>query len=137
MITSTYFTRVVTSCAVLFVATSVLAADSELRNTKGKAMEASSTCPVMGHVNPAMARHTAAGAMANRDWWPNQLNLEILHQNSLKSNPMGAEFDYAEAFQKLDLKALKNDLKELMTTSQDCRVRLRAHIVSPSVAPSV
>ena len=76
-------------------------------------------CPVMGNVSPASARHTAAGANSNRDWWPNQLNLKILHQNSAKGNPMGKEFNYAEEFKKLDLGALKKDLKELMTTSQD------------------
>jgi catalase-peroxidase len=76
-------------------------------------------CPVMGNVSPASARHTAAGAKSNRDWWPNQLNLNILHQNSAKGDPMGKEFDYAEEFKKLDLGALKQDLKELMTTSQD------------------
>nr|WP_315852037.1 catalase/peroxidase HPI [Tautonia rosea] len=76
-------------------------------------------CPVMGNVNPPQARNTAAGSMSNGDWWPNQLNLAILHQNSQKSNPMGADFNYAEEFQKLDLEAVKNDLRELMTTSQD------------------
>ncbi|MCW0217516.1 MAG: catalase/peroxidase HPI [Prosthecobacter sp.] len=63
-------------------------------------------------------RHTAAGAMTNSDWWPEQLNLKILHQNSPKGNPMGAEFNYAKEFQKLDLEALRKDLKVLMTTSQ-------------------
>ncbi|HMP79355.1 MAG TPA: catalase-peroxidase, partial [Pirellulaceae bacterium] len=62
---------------------------------------------------------TAAGSMSNRDWWPNQLNLQILHQNSEKSNPMGSDFNYAEEFQKLDLEAVKKDLRELMTSSQD------------------
>ena len=76
-------------------------------------------CPVMAHSQPASARHTAAGAMSNRDWWPNQLNLRILHQNSLKGNPLGAQFRYDEQFEKLDLAALKRDLKTLMTTSQD------------------
>ncbi|MBO9473426.1 catalase/peroxidase HPI [Shimia sp. R10_1] len=55
----------------------------------------------------------------NRDWWPNQLNLRILHQNSAKSDPMGADFDYAEEFAKLDYKALKEDLYALMTDSQE------------------
>ncbi len=76
-------------------------------------------CPVMGNVAPAAARHTAAGSMSNGDWWPNQLNLKILHQNSPSVNPLGADFDYAAEFQKLDLAAVKQDLRELMTNSQD------------------
>jgi catalase-peroxidase len=67
----------------------------------------------------AASRHTAAGAMGNGDWWPNQLNLAILHQNSEKSNPMGKDFDYAAEFKKLDYEALKKDLEKLLTTSQD------------------
>ncbi len=66
-------------------------------------------CPVMH----------GAEARSNRDWWPNQLNLSILHQHSPASNPMGETFDYAEEFKKLDLKALKEDLYALMTDSQD------------------
>lgn len=84
-----------------------------------KTMDDISKCPVMGQVHSPSARHTAAGATSNSDWWPEQLNLKILHQNSRKSNPMGEGFDYAEEFQKLDLQAIKNDLAELMTTSQD------------------
>jgi catalase-peroxidase len=61
----------------------------------------------------------AGGGTSNRDWWPNQLNLKILHQNSHMSNPMGEEFNYAEEFKKLDLEALKKDLYALMTDSQD------------------
>ena len=57
--------------------------------------------------------------MTTRDWWPNQLNLQILRQNSAKSNPMGQDFNYAEEFKKLDLDALKKDIDKLMTTSQD------------------
>ena len=62
--------------------------------------------------------HTGAGHMTNEDWWPNQLNLEILHNNSSKSNPLGKDFNYAEEFQKLDLAALKKDIVDAMTTSQ-------------------
>lgn len=80
---------------------------------------AEAVCPVMGNVNQPAARHTAAGAMNNSDWWPNQLNLKILHQNSPKSNPLGEQFQYAEQFKKLDLAAVKKDLRELMTKSQD------------------
>ncbi len=60
-----------------------------------------------------------AGTRSNRDWWPNQLNLSILHQKTPASNPLGADFDYAEEFKKLDMKALKEDLYALMTDSQD------------------
>ncbi|MFT6864899.1 MAG: hypothetical protein ACJAVK_003470, partial [Akkermansiaceae bacterium] len=76
-------------------------------------------CPVMGPQAAPAARHTAASAYSNRDWWPNQLNLSILHQNSAKGNPVGLEFDYAEEFAKLDMAALKKDLTILMTDSQD------------------
>jgi catalase-peroxidase len=64
-------------------------------------------------------KHTASRGTSNRDWWPNQLNLKILHQNSHLSNPMGEEFNYAEEFKKLDLEALKKDLYALMTDSQE------------------
>src|SRR6201988_4006754 len=63
--------------------------------------------------------HTANGANSNRDWWPNQLKLELLHQHSAKSDPMHGDFDYAKAFASLDYPALKNDLAALMTDSQD------------------
>jgi catalase-peroxidase len=63
--------------------------------------------------------HAANGGNSNRDWWPNQLKLELLHQHSTKSNPMGEDFDYAKEFRSLDLTAVKNDLAALMTDSQD------------------
>jgi catalase-peroxidase len=63
--------------------------------------------------------NTSVSARSNRDWWPNQLNLRILHQNSALSSPMGKAFNYAEEFKKLDLQALKKDLTALMTDSQD------------------
>ncbi len=63
--------------------------------------------------------HTTVEGTSNRDWWPSQLNLDVLRQNSPLSNPMGKDFDYREEFAKLDLEALKQDLFELMTTSQD------------------
>ncbi len=68
---------------------------------------------------PVAHAKTSAGGRANRDWWPNQLNLKVLHQNSALSDPMGKGFDYAEEFKKLDYKALKADLTALMTQSQD------------------
>jgi len=67
-------------------------------------------CPVM---------HTAVGVRSNRDWWPEQLNLKILNQNSSLSNPMGESFNYAKEFKKLDLKGLKKDIGKVMKTSQD------------------
>ncbi len=63
--------------------------------------------------------HTAGGGTANHDWWPNQLNLDILHQHSPRSSPMGKDFNYATAFKTLDLAAVKQDLTALMTDSQD------------------
>jgi catalase-peroxidase len=72
-------------------------------------------CP-FGH--GGATSNTSSGT-SNRDWWPNQLNLNILHQHDRKSNPMGEDFDYAEEFKKLDYYALKQDLRDLMTTSQD------------------
>jgi catalase-peroxidase len=63
--------------------------------------------------------HAAGGGTSNRDWWPNQLKLELLHQHSSKSNPMGEDFNYAEEFKSLDLAAVKKDLAALMTDSQD------------------
>ena len=72
-------------------------------------------CPVMHGVRP----NATLGGRSNRDWWPNQLNLRILHQNSSLPDPMGGDFNYAEAFGKLDFAALKRDLYALMTNSQD------------------
>jgi len=63
--------------------------------------------------------HTAGGGTTSRDWWPNQLRLDILHQHSSKSSPMGADFNYSREFKSLDLEAVKKDLRELMTKSQD------------------
>lgn len=72
-------------------------------------------CPVTGRVNK---QETGRGTL-NRDWWPNQLKIEILHQHSSKSNPMGEDFNYAKEFKSLDLAAVKKDLAALMTDSQD------------------
>ncbi|GLQ51079.1 catalase/peroxidase HPI [Dyella flava] len=63
--------------------------------------------------------HVAGGGATNTDWWPNQLRLDILHQHSAKSSPLGKKFNYAEEFKKLDFEALKKDLRALMTDSQD------------------
>ena len=72
-------------------------------------------CPITGRTNGS----TAGSGTTNEDWWPKQLNLKILHQNSQLSNPMNAEFNYAEEFKKLDLEAVKKDLHALMTDSKD------------------
>ena len=78
-------------------------------------MNDESKCPVTGGTH----KQVAGKGTSNRDWWPNQLNLSILHQNSSMVNPMGEDFNYAEEFKKLDLKALKEDLYALMTDSQE------------------
>ncbi|NEZ64228.1 catalase/peroxidase HPI [Leptolyngbyaceae cyanobacterium CCMR0082] len=72
-------------------------------------------CPFTG----ATQKFTAGTGTSNQDWWPNQLNLKILHQHSPQSNPMGEVFNYAEAFKSLDLNAVKRDIFDLMRTSQD------------------
>ncbi|MCH2211098.1 MAG: catalase/peroxidase HPI [Fuerstiella sp.] len=71
-------------------------------------------CPVLGGTH----QHTAVGATANQHWWPNQLNLKILHQNSPQCDPMGETFNYAEEFSTVNLEELKKDVEEVMTTSQ-------------------
>ena len=77
-------------------------------------MASESKCPVLSRHNA----HITAGALSNRDWWPNQLNLRILHQNVQECDPMGEDFDYAAEFNSLDLDAVKKDLFALMTDSQ-------------------
>jgi catalase-peroxidase len=76
---------------------------------------ATSACPFVG----SPQTFAAGGGTSNRDWWPNHLNLNILHQHPSKANPMGETFNYAEEFKTLDLAALRADIFELMTTSQD------------------
>ncbi len=77
-------------------------------------------CPVTGHSANGHTPHTVAGhGTTNRDWWPEQLNLHILHQHAPAADPLGPAFDYAAAFDRLDYAALKQDLHALMTDSQD------------------
>ena len=78
-------------------------------------MTSTGKCPVLAGTD----RHSAMGTIANQRWWPNQLNLRALHQNSALADPMGEDFDYAEEFAKIDLDELKQDIEEVMTTSQD------------------
>jgi catalase-peroxidase len=78
-------------------------------------MSTETKCPVLGGPH----KHTATGSVANQHWWPNQLNLKPLHQNPPQGDPMGEKFDYAAEFKTLDLAAVKADIHEVMTTSQD------------------
>jgi len=82
---------------------------------EGMAGETGGKCPVMHGVRTVMT----GGSRSNRDWWPNQLNLSVLHQNSPVADPMGPDFDYAAEFKSLDLAAVRRDLHALMTDSQD------------------
>jgi catalase-peroxidase len=84
-----------------------------ITSTGDRIMSDISKCPVMGHGHQA-----AGGGTSNSDWWPNQLKLNILHQHSAKSNPLEDNFNYADAFNALDLDAIKQDIKTLMTDSQ-------------------
>ncbi|MDX1638368.1 MAG: catalase/peroxidase HPI [Balneolaceae bacterium] len=86
-------------------------------NSDKKSRNGESKCPF--HNGNMASRQTAGGGTRNRDWWPNKLNLNILRQHSELADPMGEDFNYAEEFQKLDLKAVKQDLYDLMTDSQD------------------
>lgn len=115
------FNRSIWMVAVLavFVAAFVILQDRATlladEPAKPQSSQTTGQCPVMHGGQSPMT----AGAMSNRDWWPNQLNLQVLHQNSPKGNPMGEEFNYAEEFKKLDINAVKKDIEKLMTTSQD------------------
>jgi catalase-peroxidase len=84
------------------------------KNTSSHTMNGEGKCPFHG----GALKQSAGGGTRNRDWWPNQLKLNILRQHSSLSNPMDKSFNYAEEFKKLDLQAVKKDLTELMTTSQ-------------------
>lgn len=84
------------------------------KNTSSPTMNGEGKCPFHG----GSLKQSAGGGTRNRDWWPNQLKLNILRQHSSLSNPMDKSFNYAEEFKKLDLQAVKKDLTELMTTSQ-------------------
>jgi catalase-peroxidase len=94
----------------LTTAVDIPVGDNQISLTAGE-----NKCPVSG----GHRGHTAAGARSNRDWWPNQLNLQVLHQHSALSNPLDEAFDYAKEFKSLDLNAVIKDLHALMTDSQD------------------
>ncbi len=86
-----------------------------MQENKSSNVNGESKCPFHG----GTVKQSAGGGTGNREWWPNMLKLNILRQHSELSNPMGKSFNYAEAFKSLDIEALKNDIFELMTTSQD------------------
>ena len=129
----TRFTLAVTSIALLGLASCTAPQDPPTTVQPGTdvaAVAAGGMCPVMGDpvaadpatgdpVSGEASMDTEGRQMSNADWWPNRLKLEILAQNSELSDPMGKDFDYAAEFRTLDLKALKKDLGELMTRSQD------------------
>jgi catalase-peroxidase len=92
----------------------ILLMQNQNQEKEDKKME-ESKCPVTGHTRKAIS----GGGTSNKDWWPNQLNLKMLHQNAPVSNPMGPGFHYSEEFNKLDYDALKKDLFALMTDSQE------------------
>jgi catalase-peroxidase len=119
------FARWITSMALLSQATYAFAQSSPVPSANSKTVgekksDAEMKCPVIGgSQRPSSQRNTSAGGLTTGDWWPEQLNLRILHQNSSKSNPMQPDFNYAEEFKKLDLDAVKKDIAIVMTTSQD------------------
>ena len=124
------FSRLTSSLAALCIVAPVYAQNPSASHQHGGSQVAGVKCPVTGAVlspkavpgtggSPVAQGNTTMGGHTNQDWWPNQLNLKILHQNSPAGNPMGQNFNYAEEFKKLDLEALKTDLRKLMTTSQD------------------
>ncbi len=87
----------------------------ENKSNKEKKEQKVKTATTAGKVS----KPTASGGTTNRDWWPNQLKVDILSQHSSKSNPMGEGFNYAKEFKSLDLESVKKDLRGLMTKSQD------------------
>jgi catalase-peroxidase len=119
MSTQSRWARAATYVAMLSLAPLAYPQELMVTGSLGETSASSATCPVTGASHASTPAPTANDDVTNTDWWPNQLDLSILHQNSVKSNPMGVDFDYTQELTKLDLAALKKDLEELMTTSQD------------------
>ncbi len=133
MTSKTHFARALSGLAVLSVA-SCASQDSARTGSTGVTTEVSAAtgqeaavCPVMGNLlgQPGAQLVSqdeypeSSGPQTNQDWWPNMLDLSILHMNTAQADPLGAEFDYAEEFAKLDLAAVKADIEQIMTTTQD------------------
>ncbi len=110
-------------CSVLAVGlgASACAASQPGEHGRTHAAVSANECPVVGQPtdNAMTDRTTPRSVMSNRDWWPNQLDLSVLHQNNPSANPLGAKFDYAAEFKKLDMAALRRDIQSMLTTSQD------------------
>ena len=119
MTSKTQLARLMAGILLLCNASPLMAKDAISPESPGPKTETKPMCPVVGIDTPDFRRPTEAGYYSNADWWPNQLNLKVLHQNSPMGNPMGQDFNYADEFKKLDLVALKKDIDELMKTSQD------------------
>ncbi len=115
MTSYTALLRRATGLVALCVAASCASQDTKNAVASVETAGAAGTCPVMGGGDDS----ATVKAMSNLDWWPNQLNLAVLHQYAPATDPMGDAFDYAEEFKKLDLAALKKDLAQVLTTSQD------------------
>lgn len=121
------------AASLTLLAAPLFGQETPVNQSHGGKMAPGAKCPVTGATmgvstaapsNTAVAPAVPAAATDdtfynNRDWWPNRLNLDVLHQNSAKSNPLGQEFNYAAEFQTLDLATLKQEINELLTTSQD------------------
>ena len=115
------------TCMVLSASASSLNADESHGGEEKKTgtgqphanLPAGATCPVTGMTGGPVAGPDLTPGWSNREWWPNQLNLRVLNQNSPLANPLGPDFNYAEQFQQLDLNELKQDVEKVMTTSQE------------------
>ncbi len=111
MFSKTQLARTLAGCAMIGGTACGATPGAHAGGSEGSMGNDMEKCPVMGHAK--------AGSWSNRDWWPEQLNLQILHQNSAKADPLGSDFNYAEEFLQLDLDAVKKDIEEVMTTSQE------------------
>ncbi|QDU66162.1 catalase/peroxidase HPI [Engelhardtia mirabilis] len=112
-------TQQLTCVSASFAALLIAACASPQDSRSIGSLEANASSTAEYHVDEASYGDADEDPMSNQDWWPNQLDLRVLHQNSPASNPLGEDFDYAAEFAKLDVAALRADIEELMTTSQD------------------